>query len=218
MKKAIKYIIGVAALPLAIGFSRGFYAELQEIIFMSERLKFFLWGFVIYMIMHILFYKPFYIYTLGHEAIHVLATWMCGGHVTAFSITPEGGSVTTSKSNFFIELSPYFVPIYTLILIFLMPVVKSTLLDLEMFSMYIFGLGFTLAMHLVMTATVLKMRQPDILKSGYEFSFVLIYIANLVIIFLFLAFLSDGITFKSFVVKSLRYSKEIYLAIVNKFF
>ena len=79
--------------------------------------------------MHILVFKLTYLYTLGHEAIHVIATWLCGGHVTSFSVSKWGGNVSTSKTNFFIELSPYFVPIYTVGLLLIVSIIKNKLVD-----------------------------------------------------------------------------------------
>ncbi|MCK4463134.1 MAG: hypothetical protein KAU58_02365 [Candidatus Omnitrophica bacterium] len=216
--KIAKYITGALLIPLAIGFSKAFYAGFLNLDYINVRLPLFLWGIVLYMLMHILFFKPTYFYTLGHEAIHVLATWLCGGHITSFSVSRWGGSVSTSKTNFFIELSPYFVPIYTIVLILIAPLIKSKLVNIHILSCYIFSLGFTLGMHLIMTAEALKLKQTDIMKSGYPFSLMIIYVANLLIVFFILSLFTKDLSFKAYFLKSLDYSKNIYFSIWNKLF
>lgn len=218
MDKTLKNILAILALPFTWGFSKAFYSQLMSISYMGSKMHFFLWGIVIYMLIHILFFKPIYIYTLGHEAIHVVATWLCGGHVTHFNISPSGGNVTTSKTNFFIELSPYFVPIYTLMLILLIPVIRYWLTGTRFFSYYLLLLGFSVGMHLIMTAGVIKMKQPDIASSGYIFSLGLIYIVNLLIIFLVFAVLVKDLSFKTYIIKSIQTTEKIYLAIWRKIF
>ncbi|MFH1790563.1 MAG: hypothetical protein ABH885_01065 [Candidatus Omnitrophota bacterium] len=210
MNKALKNIIGIVALPVAVGFSKVFCSMLSEVSYISSNMGLFLWGIILYMLMHILFWKPVYLYTLGHEAIHIIATWMCGGHVTSFSITNDGGSVTTSKTNVFIELSPYFVPIYTLVLIFMIPVVRYWFADADFFKYYALILGFSLGMHLIMTAEIIKLKQPDIANSGYAFSLTVIYVANLAIIFLVFSILIKELSFTQFVMKGLESSGDIY--------
>ena len=218
MGKTIKYLIAIATLPLTLGFSRAFYGQLSDVSYVGPRLHLVLWGIIIYMLMHVLFHKPIYIYTLGHEAIHILATWMCGGHVTNVNISRSGGSVSTSKTNFFIELSPYFIPTYTVLLIFLMPVVRYKLSNPQFLAGYIFLLGFTLGMHLIMTAEVLKIRQPDLMKSGYPFSVTLIFIGNLIIVFLILSGFTRDLSFKAYFLKSVEYARDMYLAFFSRFF
>jgi hypothetical protein len=218
MAKYIKCLIGLFVLPVVWAFSKVFYLELSGIGFLSTKISFFLWGIIAYMLTHILFFKPNYIYTLAHESVHVLATWMCGGHISSFHVSDGGGSVTTSKTNFFIELSPYFVPLYTMLLIFIMPLLRSSLSDLNLFSWYIFLIGFSLGMHMIMTADTLKVKQPDILASGYLFSYAIIYIGNLIVIAGIFAILSNDISLKTYLAKSFSLSWKTYIALFKEFF
>lgn len=218
MNRFLKYFIGLIALPAVWIFSKEFYSEICRIGFSGTNINFFLWGIIAYMLMHILFFKPNYLYTLGHESIHVLATWVCGGHISSFHVSDGGGSVTTSKTNFFIELSPYFVPIYTMILIFIIPLLKVPLQDVNLFSWYIFLIGFSMGMHLIMTAEALKIKQPDILRSGYLFSYAIIYIGNLIVIAAIFSIFSKDISLKTYLAKSFSSSWHLYFNIFREFF
>ena len=214
--KIVKYILGALLIPLAIGFSKGFYSELSDLSYIASRLNIFMWGIIIYMLMHTLICKPAYLYTLGHEAIHAVATWLCGGHITSFNISSSGGSVTTSKTNTFIELSPYFVPVYTIILLLIVPFIKAKFISSSFLTFYVMLLGFSLGMHLIMTADVLKLRQPDMKNSGYLFSLVFVYIGNLLVVFFIFSIFSKDLSFKVYLLKSFDYAKDIYLGIWNQ--
>jgi hypothetical protein len=217
MRKFLKYLIAFLIIPFAFGLSKMFYSELSRAAYLNMEIISFLLGILIYMTAHVFGFKPSFIYVIGHELVHVLATVLCGGKVTAFNASAKGGSVKTSKTNFFIELSPYFVPLYTLILIFLIPVVRYNLTRSHLFHVYIMFIGFTLGLHLIMNADAMKVRQPDITKSGYFFSLLFIYIANLLAIFFIFTFFAKQISFKEYFIRSLEYTKDLYVRLWHKF-
>jgi hypothetical protein len=220
MRKAFKTAIGLIFLPLLVSFSLAFYRQFgnMETAF-TEGQKYFLGGIVTYCVFQLFLFKPAYLYTLGHEAVHVLATWLCLGKVTSFKVSPSGGSVTTSKSNIFILLSPYFVPIYSILLAITYYVVNDAfLLGFLTQPYFIFLLGLTLAFHIVMTIDTLKTKQPDLVKVGYLTSSILIYVMNLVVISGVLGLLFKSFSFTSFLNKSYFLSADIYRAIFRQLF
>ena len=157
ISKAFRTILGLCLIPLAIGVGKSFYSEITDISLFSGSLHLVERGVLAYLIMHTLILKPIYLYVLGHESVHVLAAWLCGGHVVSFNVTPSGGNVVTSKTNFFIELSPYFVPIYTIALGLVFLVLKAVGQETPYMSeIFIFLVGLTLAFHFVMTSEVLR--------------------------------------------------------------
>ena len=216
LKKLFKTLLGILLIPLAVGTAQAFYSQIAGISILSGTLRILERGVFAYLIFHVLIMRPVYIYVLGHEFVHVLATWLCGGHVVSFSVTPSGGNVVTSKTNFFIELSPYFVPIYTLlagaVFIFLKGMDK---ISPSMSAIFLFAVGVTLAFHIVMTTEVIKMQQPDIAKSGAVFSFVVIFIINIIVV---MAAFSPffHMSFVQFIKESGINSWEIYLESYNK--
>ena len=116
IKLLIKFVIGIFSIPVAVGVTAAFYKNFILIKTLSGSLSLFFWGIASYTILHLLFYKPTYLYVLGHEAVHAGISWIFGGKVKSFKVSEEGGSVATDKSNTLIELSPYFVPIYAIII------------------------------------------------------------------------------------------------------
>ncbi len=211
LSKTLKTIIGLLLFPLAIGTAKAFYGQISGIGMFSGILHMLERGVLVYLLFHVIVMRPVYIYVLGHELVHVFATWMCGGHVVSFKVTPSGGNVVTSKTNFFIELSPYFVPIHTIFLGIIFIVLRAIGKGVPYMSdMFVFLIGFTMALHFIMTAEVLKVEQSDILKSGFVFSIILIFLANLLITMAVFSPMFDGVSFKSFLYSSKDYSIETY--------
>ncbi len=214
----IKFLIGLLLVPVVIGVSVTLYENLSLITQLDNYQLHFLLGAVSYTIIHLVFYKPTYLYILGHELIHVFSTWVCGGKVSSFHISSRGGSVSTTKSNFFIDLSPYFVPVYT-IAISAIWFLASRFWDLASYrGHFIFLVGFSLTFHLVLTVEFLKIRQPDILKAGYLFSIALIYIANVAIIVAVLSALFFNLSFVEFLKSSSALSLNIYKSAFGQLF
>ncbi len=215
--KFLKSVIAIAALPAVAGFAVAFQRGLAHPCIFDFQFLYFLGGIVAYFITHIFFFKPVFLYVFAHELVHAIATLLCGGKVTSFKVSSAGGSVRTSKTNFFVELSPYFVPLYTLILIFLIPVLRYKLERLGLFSIYLSIIGYTLGMHMAMNAEALKLRQPDITKSGMIFSFSLIFMANLIISVLIISILTEQVSFFKYLSKSLQLSKDYYFYIWHNY-
>ncbi len=210
--KILKFVIGLILIPVAIGVTIAFFkclAPLGPTRHTGARL--FMWGVFSYALMHLFLFKLNYIYTFGHEITHVLATWICGGAVKSFNVSSKSGSVETTKTNSFINLSPYFIPTYTLILSLLYVVLPYFIKIPYLKTAYFFSAGFTLMLHLVFTAEVLKVKQPDVIRTGYLFSIVIIYLINILLVALILSLLFEGMTFDRFYSIAYRASKDMYI-------
>lgn len=216
--KVLKTVIAIFFVPVVISSTKAFFQSLEDLNFLNVDLFLLISGFFVYPIFHIVFMKPMYAYALGHETVHILATWFCGGKVKSFHISGSGGNVATTKSNLFIRLSPYFVPIHTIFLLVLY-LVLSQFYDMSTFSNeFIFLIGFTMSFHLFMTIEVMKIKQPDIVKTGYLFSILFIYTANVFVLFLVLSFIFKDISFVYFIKKTLFLLKDMYSNILGKLF
>ena len=210
MKKTLRFLLGLAAVPIAVIASIVLYHQVGLVQQLSKNQSYFLAGIVIYLVVHSIFYKPAYLYILGHESTHALFTWLCGGRVTSFRATFRGGRVTTTKSNFLITLGPYFFPVYTVL-------ISCAYFFVSLFSetgrpasVFIFLIGFSWAFHIVLTIYFIKMEQPDIMKMGALFSIVLVYIINLIIVAFILGLFFPEISFLGFAKDACQGSAEFY--------
>lgn len=216
LPKILKFVAGILAIPMMAAVTSAFYGNVIGVSELSGILKYFVWGVGAYVVLHLLFYKPTFVYVLGHEAVHAVTSWAMGGKINSFKVSETGGSVSTTKSNAFIELSPYFIPIYTVIIMAVYFVIAYSYKING--AAFIFLIGFTLTLHLVMTIEVMKIRQPDLMKSGYLFSIVLVYVLNIIIIAMLFSLLFPSFSSKKFFMDSYVYSKNIYAAVIKQLF
>ena len=212
----MKFVIGVLAVPFAIGITIAFYNHIHMIKELAGSLRYFAWGLVSYTVLHLLFYKPTYLYVLGHETVHAGLSWVFGGKIKSFKVSEKGGGVATDKSNVVVELGPYFIPLYAIVITLVYFVVASSYSVNT--SVFVFLIGFALAFHLISTIEVLKIRQPDIVKSGYFFSIVLIYVLNIAVISAIFGMLFESFSTKKFFIDTWDVSKDVYLRIVKQLF
>ncbi|NQS99560.1 MAG: M50 family metallopeptidase [Candidatus Omnitrophica bacterium] len=216
--RVFKVLIGIALLPITVAATIAFSSQLAQIQQIQGLAAYFLKGVIIYLVMHLVLYKPNYFYVLGHELAHALATFLCGGQVKSFRVSSRGGGVLTTKSNFFIALFPYFFPTYTL-LFWLTYFLVSLFRDISAYApQFLFVIGFTLTMHLVMTIETMKVKQSDIFKTGYLFSVSLIYTLNVVLLGLILSVIFADFSFSAFFQASVDRTAGAYYAIYEYLF
>ena len=214
--KIVKLVVGILSIPVMFGVTYAFYVNITAVSALSGILGYFVWGVVSYVALHLLFYKPTFVYVLGHEAVHAVFAWVMGGKIKSFNVSKEGGSVATDKSNAVIELSPYFVPIYAIVLMIVYSVVSYSYKING--AVFFYLIGFALAFHVVMTIEVMKTRQPDILKSGYLFSIVFVYVLNIIIIALLFSLMFKSFSAKHFFIDTWNASKGVYVGFVKQMF
>jgi hypothetical protein len=203
-------------MPEAMAVTVAFYNNFALIKELGSSLNFFFIGIASYVILHILFYKPTYLYVLGHETVHAGVAWLFGGRIKSFRVSEKGGSVGTDKSNIVIDLSPYFVPIYAIAITLVYFLIASSYRINS--ATFVFLIGFALAFHIISTIEIFKIRQPDIVKTGYFFSIVLIYILNIVTIALIFGLLFSSFSARKFFIDSWSASKNIYAALIRQLF
>jgi hypothetical protein len=171
----------------------------------------FVLGIAAYTLVYPVFKKPLLSYVVGHELTHVIGIWLFRGRIFGFKATRYGGTVKTNMSNVWIALLPYFFPIYSMLVLSLY-FLFSILWDLSrFFNIVVFLLGITWAFHLWMSAYILRQNQPDIKESGIIFSSVVVFTVNVIILSLFLVFISPDITIKEFLRQSFLEVQGCYL-------
>jgi len=212
----LKGLIAVLATPIAIAMTMSLYRGIKTVGELSGNMPFFLAGVVAYIVIHVLFYKPTAAYVFGHEAIHAIASWLCGGKLSGFKVSKEGGSVTTDKTNTLVELAPYFVPLYAIIVMALYYVVAQSYKING--SIFIFLIGFTLAFHVITTIEVMKTAQPDFVKSGYFFSIVIVYLMNIMVIAGIFSALFSSFSLQKLVTDTCILSKGMYVGLYRQVF
>jgi len=185
--RPLKFIIGLLGLPVLYASARALADiagmtrpdSIRDVSFETWSL---LGGFLFWIILFIAMKRPIRTYVLGHELTHALWGTMLGARVRKLRVSAKGGSVQLSKTNFLITLAPYFFPFYT----FLVLVLYGILLiffDLSHYRPFWMSMiGLTWGFHVTFTISMLMERQTDILDNGYLFSYVVILLANILVL------------------------------------
>lgn len=124
-----------------------------------------------------------YLYVLGHELTHALFIKCFGGKVLDIHWSTKGGYVTANKTNWFIALSPYFVPFWSVIALVVYLLI-GLFQELPAWGTLVFYgvMGATSMFHLGWTLWMIPRDQPDLKENGIFFSLTLIYLGNLLLL------------------------------------
>lgn len=187
VKKFLKFIIGLALLPLCYGYS----VEFLRLMATAYKNPGTYWGLfaggaATYLLIHLMAPKPLLLHIFGHELTHAFFAKLFGWKVKGIKVSGNGGHAKLSGSNFIVTLAPYFFPFYSFIVLMIYILSIMTGYDRNIYPYFIFLTGFTLSLHILMTVESIKSSQPDIKEGGLVFSVPLIYIGNLLTITLFL--------------------------------
>ena len=156
-----------------------------------------------------------YLYVLGHELTHAFFIFICGGKVSGFKVTPDGGYVITNKTNVLIALSPYFVPFWTCIVLIVSYITGCFIQIPYHAEILYFLIGFTWTFHLAWTIWMIPRDQPDLKENGSFFSLTVIYLANILLLATLLCLSPAGITFKSYCYQWINLFIENGLALIG---
>ena len=218
LTRILRFISSILLIPACIAVTAAFYDGITSITAISETGLRFIFGALAYCILHLLIFKPDFLYVLGHEFTHAVATIFSGGKATNIKVSGKGGSVRSTKPNAFVMLAPYLIPGYAVLLAVLY-FLLSFFIDVGKFSnIFIFLIGFTLMLHLTYTSQSIREKQSDLVKSGYLFSISFIYIANLVIIFGIISLLFKDAGCLDFISGAYVRSKQFYYSFWRQLF
>lgn len=146
--------------------------------------------------------RPMHTYVIGHELSHMLVARLFGGKIYGWGHGPTGGFVKTDKTNTWITLAPYIIPLYSLVIMALYisagllgvvheaVKVDAGLLSIQFKPSWFFYilLGFTWWFHATYTCITVALKQSDLTRNGEFFSMFLIFMSNLaLLVALFLA-------------------------------
>jgi len=196
--KLLKFVIALALLPLLAGeiwtltdLARAAASSgpWEERWFVSLGA-----GFATWLLIFFLLPRTMWLYVLGHEFTHALASMLAGGKISSFQVTAKGGHVVTDRVNWWITLSPYFVPLYALIWMALWLSVDFYHPLKAWQPILYFGLGIFWCFHLTFTVSMVRLGQTDLSSQGVVFSIVVILLINLVFFLFLFSLLTHNLT------------------------
>ncbi len=198
-----KFALGLVLVPVCIIavftlFELFFQATVDGQFWKSEGFWFFGSGCLLWLVLGWMKMQPAWLYVFAHEFTHVIAARLSGGRVHAMHVSDEGGYIETDKTNVLITLSPYLVPLYTVVVfaiygllsafvdthqdvMWTIPILDVTFWIRWAWPIYFF-VGLTWCFHFTFTLEVLRTEQSDLAHNGEFFSIILIFLTNLAIV------------------------------------
>ena len=183
MARFLRFLLALAALPFACALAFVFMDAFRLMpvsggsLFPPGALCM-MAGFLFFIVLCVCRVAPLRVYVLGHELTHALCGLCFGAIPTNLKVGLNGGSVTLTKSNVWITLSPYFFPFWTAVVGLVALIVRYFVSPLPFTGVWLFVVGFTLGLHVYFTIRAIIQEQPDLQEYGYVFSYVLIWIFN----------------------------------------
>jgi hypothetical protein len=203
MKKLKRGALAVMLLPACYGVSSALWNLIKPFKDVPEGSFYFFCGVASYFAFQWVFFAPMRTYVFGHELTHALAAWTTGGKVRHFHVSKKGGSVTVTKSNFFVALAPYMVPLYALLILGVFFVASLFYSVRPYWNWFLWLLGVSFGFHAALTAFALQQDQPDLKASGKFLSGVIIFLGNtLSLVFLLGAMFPRTVSWERFVRQS----------------
>ncbi len=158
--RLVKCLMVVLMLPLLIGVVSGAAYRLEGISFADiTGYRWVIWGFLTYVGVHLILFRPYWLFSFSHKIFSTLAVWLFGGQVA--SVEDEGRSrsrmnTADGDGSPLVAFSPYIVPFYTLAVCFGAVLLRKWK-DITAWSpVVLFLVGLTLAFHWLMTADELQ--------------------------------------------------------------
>jgi len=199
----VKFVVAAFLLPSCAILTQTFFtafarATMAQRLWAGEEFWFFSLGALLWLIAFFGLPRPVVVYVFGHELTHALWVWLMGGRVSRFRVGREGGHIVTTRTNFWIALAPYFLPIYSILAIGGYGA-ASLFANVQPYGRLLYAaIGASWAFHLTFTCWMLPKKQTDLTEHGTLFSLVVIYLMNLLLLSMMLIVASPQITFASF--------------------
>jgi hypothetical protein len=135
-------------------------------------------------------------YVFAHELTHLITAKLSGGRIHDWHVAEDHGYVETDKTSVWITLSPYLVPLYTLVVFALYGVagifvklhaqhlvpVSHWTLSFQWAWIFYFMAGVTMCFHATFTMEALATEQSDLRHNGEFFSMMIIFLGNLTVL------------------------------------
>jgi len=214
----ITFLLSLVLFPVCFGAGKSFFYVLVELFKVSASYSlwtYFICGFISYVVLQLIFFKPLKLYVFGHELTHALVGLISGARLKSFKVKQSSGSVTLSKVNLLTVLSPYFVPLYTLLL--MLCYVLFGFFAKKAYGIhhyFVFLLGMSIAFHIALTIFAIFQGQSDFQRYGIIYSLIIVFLANCI----FLAFLFSlffPVSFWIFLKSTVKNSADAYVWIYD---
>jgi hypothetical protein len=190
LSRLLKIVMVVVIIPLAVSLIEAVLDQLELSTMSGATFRQWItWGFVSYVGLHLLLYRPAPLFRASHRLFSAIAVWLFGGQVS--SVEGSGGGKGkgakggkgegVAEGSTLVAFSPYVIPSYTIFAATLAWVasrwVDRSLVD----GPAAFLIGVTIAFHWLMTADDLQQQRSRWHVETYLLAIGLVFVVTLLI-------------------------------------
>lgn len=210
--RLFKWMMVAVLVPLAVGLWHG---VVQGLALTSASgattLDWIRWGFVTYVGIHVVLYRPSGLFRASHRLFATLAGWLFGGQVASVETTgggkgkggKAGKSDASPQGSTLVAFSPYVIPLYVILVSAVGWGLRQAVDPKYVDGPASFLIGTTIAFHWLMTAEDLQRQRERWHVETYLLAIGLVFVLTLLIggsclgwaipEFAFLSSVSDGL-------------------------
>lgn len=228
--RLVKALIGLLLIPPVIGLVLGIRQQLDAwLVGQRSFTEWIMVGSVSYLGVHLLVYKPRALFRIQHGLLSRLSVWLFGGQVAM--VAPKGekpksekkaekdkNQSGSSQGSTLLVLSPYLVPLYTLLVCLASWLLKRWLSPALVDPSAGFLIGASLTLHWVMAADDLQQNRGRFPPDAYLLALALIGLVSLLVVSLCLPMAVPGFSLPSVFAEALLHARAIYAAVFGALF
>ncbi|MBI4323060.1 MAG: hypothetical protein HY596_02145 [Candidatus Omnitrophica bacterium] len=226
--RLVKLVIGLLLVPPFLGVAAGVWRQLGEGAAGSKSFAdWALLGIVGYVGVHLFVVQPKALFRAQHRLLSTLSVWLFGGQVT--TEPPKGekksektekgkGSAEGAQGSTLLVLSPYLIPLYTMLACVASWVLKRSLHSELLDPITAVLIGASLSLHWVMAADDLQQNRKRFPVDAYLLALVLIGLVSSVVVALCLPMAVPSFSVPGVFAEAMRQAHAIYAAVFGALF
>ena len=189
LARGVKAVMVAVLIPFAVGLLLGILGQLDAMTLSGGTFRMWIqWGFVTYVGIHLLLYRPAALFRASHRLFSILAVWLFGGQVA--SVEGGGGGKAkggkekgerAAQGSTLVAFSPYVIPISTILVCALGWLLARWVDRLFVDGPTAFLIGVTAAFHWLMTAEELQQQRDRWHVETYLLAIGLVFVVSLLL-------------------------------------
>ena len=228
LARVVKGVMAAVVIPLGVGLLLGIRDQLELVSLSGATFRQWIeWGFVTYIGIHLLLYRPEAMFRASRRLFSALAVWLFGGQVASVEGGAGGGKGKSGKGakgeaqaqgSTLVAFSPYVIPLYLMLVSgagwALAHWVDRAFLD----GPVAFLLGLTIAFHWLMTADELQGQRDRWHLETYLLAIGLVFVLTLLIGGSCLPWSVPGFSFVQALGEGFSRTQAIYTNLIQQLF
>ena len=224
LARAVKCVMVAVLVPLSIGLLQGVLDELDVTSATGSATyrQWVAWGFMTYVWVHLLLYRPAALFRVSHRMFSVLAVWLFGGQVASVEGAGggkgKGAKAGAAEGSTLVAFSPYVIPLYAILIAASGWLSRQWLGRMLVDGPVSFLLGSAMAFNWLMTAEDLQRQRERWHVETYLLAIGLVFVVTLLVGGACLPWAVPEFSFVRALAEGFRHAQDVYATLVERLF